>query len=236
MITSYDMFEKSLGYTFENKKLLELAFTHTTYVFEHSKEHFESNQRLEFIGDAIIDLVIGEKLYELKPNEGEGYLSKIRAIIVCEKSFAKVARKLGIGEYLLLGKGEAAQGGADTDSILADAFEAIIAAVYFDSNFEVVRNVVLTNLDEIIELAVGGKIFLDYKSRLLEISQIKENQHEVEFNIINEYGPSHMRVFEAEVKADGVFLSKAEGKSKREAEQNAAELAIEAYKELFGLS
>lgn len=236
MATSYDKFEKSLGYTFENKKLLELAFTHTTYVFEHSKEHFESNQRLEFIGDAIIDLVIGEKLYALKPNEGEGYLSKIRAIIVCEKSFAKVARKLGIGKYLLLGKGEASQGGADTDSILADAFEAVIAAVYFDSNFDKVRHVVLNNLDEIIKLAVDGKIFLDYKSRLLEISQIKDNQHEVEFNIIKESGPSHMRVFEAEVKADGKFLAKAEGKSKREAEQNAAELAIDIYKELFGLS
>lgn len=232
----YSNFENSLGYSFKNKDLLRLAFTHTTYVFEHSKDHYESNQRLEFIGDAIIDLVIGQKLYELKPCEGEGYLSKIRAIIVCEKSFAKVARRLGIGEYLLLGKGEASQGGADTESILADAFEAVIAAVYFDSNFEIVRDVVLCNLDEIIELAVAGKIFLDYKSRLLEISQIKDNQHEIEFNIINESGPSHMRVFEAEVKADGKFLAKALGKSKREAEQNAAELAIDEYMRIFGVN
>ena len=232
---SFDDLEKRLGYEFHNKELLRLALTHTTYVFEHNQKHYQSNQRLEFIGDAILDMVIGDKLYQIKPQEGEGYLSKMRSIIVCEKSFAKVARQLGIGDYMMLGKGEAASGGADTESTLADAFESVIAAVYFDSDFETVRGIALKNLEEIIELAVEGKIFLDYKSKLLEISQTKDNQHEVVFTVINECGPSHMRVFEVQVTADGKFLAKAQGKSKREAEQSCAELAIDEYKRMFGV-
>ncbi|MCQ2482484.1 MAG: ribonuclease III [Clostridia bacterium] len=233
MNSDYEAFEGKLGYKFKNKELLKLAFTHTTYVFEHQQQHYQSNQRLEFIGDAILDLVIGRELYELKPYEGEGYLSKVRSIIVCEKSFAKVARQLGVGEYMLLGKGEMAQGGADTESTLADAFESIIAAVYFDSDFITVRQVALNNLREIIDLAVEGKIFLDYKSKLLEIAQTKDHQHEVKFSIINESGPSHMRVFEAQVTADGRVLATASGKSKRDAEQKCAELAIEEYNKIF---
>ncbi len=234
MNSDYETFERKLGYKFKNKELLKLAFTHTTYVFEHQQKHYQSNQRLEFIGDAILDLVIGRELYELKPYEGEGYLSKVRSIIVCEKSFAKVARQLGVGEYMMLGKGETSQGGADTESTLADAFESIVAAVYFDSDFDTVRQVALNNLREIINLAVDGKIFLDYKSRLLEIAQTKDHQHEVKFSIINESGPSHMRVFEAQVTADGKVLATASGKSKRDAEQKCAELAIEEYNKIFG--
>ena len=102
----YGEFEQQLGYVFKDKKLLELALTHTTYVFEHNQGHYLSNQRLEYIGDAVMDLVIGRKLYELKPEADEGYLSKIRSIIVCEESFAGVSRRLGVGDLLLMGKGE----------------------------------------------------------------------------------------------------------------------------------
>ena len=138
----YSELEQRLGYTFKNKDLLRLSLTHTTYVFEQKGQHYESNQRLEYIGDAVADLVIGRKLYELKPEADEGYLSKIRSIIVCEESFSRVARKLGLGELLLMGKGEEMTGGRDKDSTLADAVEAITAAVYFDSDFETVREVV----------------------------------------------------------------------------------------------
>ena len=229
----YSEFEKKLGYTFKNKDLLTLSLTHTTYVFECKREHYESNQRLEYIGDAVADLVIGRKLYELKPMESEGYLSKIRSIIVCEESFAQVARKLGIGQLLLMGKGEEMTGGRDKDSTLADAFEAVIAAVYFDSDFETVREVVLRNLDEIISLAVEGKIFLDYKSRLLEIAQTKNHQHKITFSITDERGPQHEREFDVEVYADDIFLAKATGRSKKDAEQKGAKAAIDAYEKLF---
>ncbi|MBR1797095.1 MAG: ribonuclease III [Clostridiales bacterium] len=229
----YTVFEEKLGYTFKDKALLELSLTHTTYVFEHNGKHSDSNQRLEYIGDAVMDLVIGRKLYELKPEADEGYLSKIRSIIVCEESFAGVARRLGIGELLLMGKGEEQTGGRDKDSTLADAFEALIAAVYFDSDFETVREVVLRNLAETIKLAVDGKIFLDYKSRLLEIAQIRNHQHKITFNIVDERGPQHEREFEVEVYADDTFLARAIGRSKKDAEQKGAKAAIEAYEKIF---
>ena len=134
-MTDYTELEKDLGYTFKDKSVLETAFTHTTYVFETGRGHWESNQRLEFIGDAVLDVVVGQMLYELKPQADEGYLSKMRSVSVCEKSFAEVARKLHLGDYLLLGKGEAQNGGNDKDSTLADCFESVIAAVYFDGGF-----------------------------------------------------------------------------------------------------
>ena len=129
MSYTFEDFEKALGYTFKDKELLRLAFTHTTYVFEHNGHHYESNQRLEFIGDSVLDLVIGHKLYELKPKVDEGYLSKTRSIVVCERSLSALARKLRMGELLLMGKGETNSGGADKNSTLADAVESVFAAV-----------------------------------------------------------------------------------------------------------
>ena len=144
-MNDYSRLEKDLGYTFVNKSLLETAFTHTTYVFETGRGHWESNQRLEFIGDAVLDVVVGQMIYELKPQADEGYLSKMRSVSVCEKSFAEVARKLHLGDYLLLGKGEAQSGGNDKDSTLADCFESVIAAVYFDGGFEQAKKCILKN-------------------------------------------------------------------------------------------
>lgn len=228
-------FEKNLGCTFKNKALLKLAFTHTTYVFEHKLGHYDSNQRLEFIGDAVIDLIIGRKLYELKPQADEGYLSKTRSLVVCEKSFAAVARTLKMGDMLLLGKGEDMSGGRDKDSTLADAFESVIAAVYFDQGFAKAEEVVLRILDSTIKDAIDGKIILDYKSKLLEIAQTKKKQHTITFHVVNETGPAHAREFEVEVMADGeISLAIAKGKSKKDAEQNCAREAIQKYHEVFG--
>jgi len=232
-LPDYSEFEGKLGYEFKNKELLRLALTHTTYVFEHNMGHYMSNQRLEYIGDAVIDLVIGRELYELRPEADEGYLSKIRSIIVCENSFAEVSRELGIGALLLMGKGEEQTGGRDKDSTLADAFEAVTAAVYFDSDYETVRKTVLSILDNTIKLAVDGKIFLDYKSRLLEIAQTKNHQHAIEFRVTDERGPQHAREFDVEIYADNTFLAKATGRSKKDAEQKCAKLAIEQYERLF---
>ena len=148
MAYTFEEFESNLGYVFKDKNLLKLAFTHTTYVFEHHGQHYESNQRLEFIGDAVLDLVIGHKLYDIDPKAGEGYLSKTRSLIVCERSLATVARKLRIGELLMLGKGEKQSGGADKDSTLSDVVESVIAAVYFDAGIEEAERVILKNLSE----------------------------------------------------------------------------------------
>lgn len=229
----YSEFEKKLGYSFKNRELLITALTHTTYVFEHKRQHFESNQRLEFIGDAVMDLVIGRVLYDCKPEEDEGYLSKKRSIVVCEHSFAEAARRLGIGPLMLLGKGEALTGGADKDSTLADAFESVIAAVYFDGGFDEVERVVLLQLSDTVKSTIEGNIFLDYKSKLLEIAQRKNNQHKLLFRITDERGPAHMREFDCEVYADGAFLAKATGHSKKDAEQKCAAVAIEEFSKVF---
>ena len=180
MATDYSEFEKALGYEFKDKSLLEEAFTHTTYVFERGGGHWQSNQRLEFIGDSVVDLIVGCELYKMKPTEGEGYLSKMRAIVVCERSFAENARRLDMGRYLLLGKGEEQSGGADKDSTLADCFEAVMAAVFFDGGYEAAKSVILKNLSDTMQKAVNGEIFLDYKSRLLELAQVKGRQHSIE--------------------------------------------------------
>jgi len=229
----YSALEKALGYKFKDISLLETAFTHTTYVFENGGEHYESNQRLEFIGDAVMDVVVGRLLYDLKPMAGEGYLTKMRATVVCEQSFAEVARSLDLGSYLKLGKGEAQSGGADKASSLADCFESVVAAVYFDGGFDAAFEVVKKNLAETIKKAINGEIFLDYKSRLLEIAQIRGNQHDITFKILDERGPAHNLEFECAVYADDIFLAKACGHSKKEAEQLCAKEGISKYSEIF---
>ena len=229
----YSAFEADLGYRFNNKELLQTAFTHTTYVFENGGEHWQSNQRLEFIGDAVLDVVVGEMIYDLKPKCDEGFLSKTRSAAVCERSFAEIARKLNFGNYLLLGKGEAQSGGADKDSNLADCFESVIAAVYFDGGFENARAVIYKNLSDIVNKAVNGEIFMDYKSKLLEISQNRGCRHQIRFVIVDERGPAHQKEFDCEVYADDTFLAKATGHSKKDAEQKCAQLAISVYNSTF---
>ncbi|MBP5262285.1 MAG: ribonuclease III [Clostridiales bacterium] len=231
--TDYSTFEADLGYVFKDKALLETAFTHTTYVFENGGEHWQSNQRLEFIGDAVLDVVVGEMIYDMRPQCDEGFLSKTRSAAVCERSFAEIARELNFGRYLLLGKGESASGGADKDSNLADCFESVIAAVYFDGGFENARSVIYKNLSDTVNKAVNGEIFMDYKSRLLEISQNKGCRHQIKFVIVDERGPAHQKEFDCEVYADDTFLAKATGHSKKDAEQKCAREAIAVYNSTF---
>ena len=232
-INDYSEFEERLGYKFKDPDLLETAFTHTTYVFENGKEHYQSNQRLEFIGDAVLDVVVGEMIYKQKPKCDEGFLSKTRSAAVCERSFAEIARELDFGKYLLLGKGEAQSGGADKDSNLADCFEAVIAAVYFDGGFDAAMGVIYKNLSETVRKAVNGEIFMDYKSKLLEISQNRGHRHQISFVIVDERGPAHQKEFDCEVYADDVFLARATGHSKKDAEQKCARSAIEVYNSTF---
>ncbi|NLX03299.1 MAG: ribonuclease III [Syntrophomonadaceae bacterium] len=198
--------------------LLVMALTHPSYAQEKNFEH--NNQRLEFLGDAVLSFVVAEYLYNHYRDKAEGDLTKIRARVVCEKSLLNVARKINLGNYILLGKGEEMSGGRKRRSILADTVEAVIGAIYLDQGYEKAKEFILKHLEgNIIEGASGD--YYDYKSRLQELVQGK-NKENVHYAIIEESGPAHCKSFVAGVYFQDQLLATGEGKSKKEAEQNAA--------------
>lgn len=215
-------FIKTMGVELANLDLLVNALTHPSYSQEH--EGVINNQRLEFLGDAILNLVVAEYLFQTFPQRAEGDLTKMRARVVCEKALAQMADELHLGKYLLLGKGEEMSGGRQRHSILADGMEAVIGAVYLDKGLEFTRKFILKYLaDDIAGIAAGN--FYDYKSRLQEVvqSHCREN---VQYNILEENGPAHNKTFVAGVVFRGQLLARGSGKSKKEAEQSAAEIAL----------
>ncbi|MBQ6582797.1 MAG: ribonuclease III [Mogibacterium sp.] len=214
--------EERLEYTFRRPELLENALTHSSYASEKDKSYRYNNERLEFIGDAFLDAIIGLRLYELRPDDREGVLSKTRANIVCERSLAGISRELGIGQFLLLGNGEDASGGRDKDSILADALEAVIGAILLDSSYEEASRVVLSLFYQTIRLAIQGRLFHDYKTELQERLQEQYRLIRIEYTLVEETGPDHDKVFTVEVSARGRTMGRGSGKSKKEAEQAAA--------------
>lgn len=219
-------FEKKINYVFRDKSILITALTHSSYVKEHGKGE-KSNERLEFLGDAFFDAIIGEKLFTLFPDKEEGFLSRTRATLVCEKSLAEEARKLGLGEYLKLGHGEEKNGGRQRESILADAMEAIIGAVYLDGGFEAVREMVLGLFRDVIEDTRHGKyIITDYKTALQEKLQ-SHKITDIKYVLTGESGPDHDKTFEVELVVDGRYQAAGTGKSKKQAEQNAARVMLE---------
>lgn len=222
----YIELESILGYTFRDESLLVNALTHSSYVSEHDRVYRFNNERLEFIGDGFLDAIIARELYDILPEVTEGVLSKTRAYIVCERSLAMVSRKMGIGKFLLLGKGELESGGRDKDSILADAMEAIIGAVIIDGGYEAARTVVLNALRENMMLAVEGRLFRDYKSELQELLQKKYKGVVITYNLVKEVGPDHCKEFTMQVSAHGEVLGTGTGRSKKEAEQRAAQDVI----------
>ena len=159
------------GYRFRNEKLLKTALTHSSYASEHKLGYERNNERLEFIGDAYVDAVVGAKLFEIMGSAHEGSLSRCRADVVCEDSLAETASKMGLGEFLFLGKGEESSGGRSKASILADAFEALVGAIILDGGYEAGRDVILRLLDERLKLGAEGKLNKDYKTRLQESSR-----------------------------------------------------------------
>ena len=218
--------EAGIDYEFKDKKLLVTAVTHSSYVKEHCKAE-KSNERLEFLGDAFFDAIIGEELFKIFPNKEEGFLSRIRATLVCEKSLAKEAVNLQLGEYLLLGNGEEKSGGRFRESILADALEALIGAVYLDGGFEEVKRVVLKLFqDSIIDAKNGKYIITDYKTAIQERLQSK-GITDIKYNLIKEIGPDHDKTFIVRLEVHGRPMSKGRGKSKKQAEQQAAEELME---------
>ncbi len=218
--------EKNLNYRFKDIKLLKLAMTHSSYANEHKMALVENNERLEFLGDAILNLVVSQYLYKKYPNHPEGELTKIRAKVVCESSLAYAAKKIEVGKFLLLGKGEEATGGRERESLLADAAEAIVGAIYMDSDFETTNMVLLTNFEEDIVHAVAkGDLFIDYKTELQEIIQ-KNGKSNMEYRVIKEEGPDHNKKFYMDLLVDNETIGTGRGKNKKDAEQMAAKEAL----------
>jgi ribonuclease-3 len=214
-----------LGVPFTDVNLLHQALTHTSYANESKKTVISHNERLEFLGDAVLDLIVSEYLFRQLKNLPEGELTKARAVIVCEPTLARCAAELGIGEYLFLGKGEAGSGGRERASILADAFEAVIGAIYLDSGFLSVSNFVLRQLNADLKLVERGEYVKDYKTVLQEVVQ-KKTDSKIIYEIISENGPDHNKMFEIIVLVNGNSLGNGLGKSKKEAEQHAAKQAL----------
>lgn len=222
--------EKNMGYTYKNKELLKNALTHTSYANEHRLKKELSNERLEFLGDAIVDFVVGHKLFEMCPTKPEGELSKMRAAVVCEQGLKTAADKFGLGEFLLLGKGEESMGGRGRASIVSDAFEALAASIYLDGGFEAARGWVLKMLGDEIDKAAVGRYNKDFKTLLQEY--IQQFGSFVRYEVTGERGPEHEKVFEVNVLRNNEVICSGEGKSKKEAEQNAAKKALEIYDRL----
>ena len=200
--------------------------THSSYANEHKMALVENNERLEFLGDAILNLVVSQYLYKKYPNHPEGELTKIRAKVVCESSLAYAAKKIEVGKFLLLGKGEEATGGRERESLLADAAEAIVGAIYMDSDFETTNMVLLTNFEEDIVHAVAkGDLFIDYKTELQEIIQ-KNGKSNMEYRVIKEEGPDHNKKFYMDLLVDNETIGTGRGKNKKDAEQMAAKEAL----------
>jgi ribonuclease-3 len=215
--------EQKIKYEFKDKELLRKALTHTSYAYERN---VESNEKLEFLGDSILEFVSSEYLYMNFQNLKEGEMTKARATVVCENSLYKIAKKHGFGKFLYLGRSELATGGNDRPAILADSVEAIIAAMFMDGGLEPAKSFIIENLSEEIENAsknVGQK---DYKTVLQEKLQINGDV-KIEYIIIHEKGPDHDKTFEAEVRCNNKKLATGIGKTKKQAEMKAAEKALE---------
>ncbi len=218
-----DGLEQKLGYKFNNINLLKNALTHSSYANE-VRNGFSSNERLEFLGDSVLSIVVSDYIYKHYPNMPEGELTKLRASLVCEKSLCTFSRELELGSYLMLGKGEDKGGGRERDSILADAFEAVWAAIYLDRGMEPARrhvmNFVLRELKH-----TDDEVFKDYKTALQEIIQ-RNPEESVTYILTDESGPDHDKSFTVEVRLNSNVIGKGTGKNKKRAEQMAAKEAL----------
>ncbi|MCI8654914.1 MAG: ribonuclease III [Clostridia bacterium] len=218
--------EKEIGYKFKKQELLKIALTHTSYAYE---KNIQSNEKLEYLGDSILEFVSSEYLYKNYPKLKEGEMTKVRATVVCENSLYKIAQKHNFGEKLYLGKSELASGGRNRPAILADSVEAVIAAIYLDGGIEEAKKFIIENLKEEIKIAsenVGQK---DYKTVLQEKLQIK-GEVAIDYIIVKEKGPDHDKEFEAEVRCNTKPLARGKGRTKKQAEMQAAKQALENMK------
>lgn len=216
--------QQSISYTFKEPRLLERALTHKSFANENKVPYH--NERMEFLGDAVLSLIVSEHLVRTCPDSTEGDLSRLRAAVVSEPALAVIGRTLALGAYLLLGKGEEQTGGRDKDSLLADALEALIAALYLDAGKDAAEAFILRFFEDVIKRTCASRYSLDFKTALQERCQERLKQLP-EYRVVSESGPDHQKQFEVELLVKGQLYGRGTGRSKKEAEQKAAKEALE---------
>ncbi len=223
--------QKDLGYEFKNSKLLRVSLTHKSYAYElKNTDKNAYNERLEYLGDAVLEHIISDFLFNIKPAISEGDMTKKRAEIVCEKSLSEAFKSIGGENYIFLGKCEISTNGKAKDAIIADAFESLLAAIYLDSNFNNVKQIAIRLLEKQISDSLKGKTKVtDYKTLLQEKLQ-KNGTVNILYNVLDETGPDHDKSFFVEVLLEGSRIGTGLGKSRKQAEQKAAEVAYAKYK------
>lgn len=223
-------FQEIIKIKYNNINLLDAALTHSSYANQYSLSYNHHNERLEFLGDSVLSIVVSEYLYKKYKTKPEGKLTKIRAAIVCEGSLAKTARKICINQYIRIGRGEELSGGRDKDSMLADACEAVIASIYMDQGYEAAKEFILGFMQNIIEESGKEQNNHDYKTALQEKVQ-KLMLGEIIYEVTGDWGPDHEKTFQVQVSVNGRILGSGQGKSKKEAQQSAAREALKELKE-----
>jgi ribonuclease-3 len=218
--------QRTIGISFTDTSLLEKSLVHRSYLNENQGAATDSNERLEYLGDAVLGMVVAEKLYRDHPEFNEGDMTRLRSALVRRETLARVARSINLGKYLSLGKGEDTSGGRNKTANLACAFEALIAAVYLDRGFNETGELILRLLDREWEKAINKPMTTDYKSKLQEIIQSRE-QRIPTYHVTAAQGPDHLKTFEVEVRLGNTVLGRGSGKSKKEAETEAARKALE---------
>lgn len=217
---------RTLGYTFKDAQLLQSALVHTSYVNERPGRGLESNERLEFLGDAVLGIVVAHRLYELRPESPEGELTVLRAWLVRQSTLARWARQFVLGPHLMLGRGEARGGGRDRPALLSRGFEAVIGAVYLDGGLDAARSVLLPLVDNEVQTGFSPQRVVDAKSRLQQVTQARFESTPV-YSLVDHSGPGHAPVFVVEVKAGPQISARGSGHSKRAAQQAAAHAALQ---------
>ena len=221
---SMDKLEGIIGHKFRDREMLKKALTHSSYANEN-KEEGTSNERLEFFGDSVLGLLTSEYIYKHFTELSEGNLTKVRAAVVCEEALYEIACEIGLGEYLLLGKGELANGGKERPSILADSVEALLAAIYLDGGYRAALKFFKKYIPKKISKVSVGSAYHDYKTLLQEIVQ-KNHQETLKYKLVEEAGPDHDKRFTVDVYLNSNAVARGAGKSKKEAEQAAAHEAL----------
>ena len=221
-----EQFERTVGHTYHDRHHAMEALIHSSWVNENPEEDLCSNERLEFMGDALLDFVMAVRLYRQEPALSEGEMSRLRSLIVCESSLAHVAQELDLGSWLLMGRGEDRNGGRARPSILADALEAVFGSIYLDAGLQTASRIMEHLLEPVVRTALSGDAPSDYKTLLQEDLQ-QSGLVKIVYRVVASTGPDHARVFRVEVTCDGVILGEGTGRSKKEAEQDAARVALQ---------
>ena len=222
--------EEKLGVKFKNPQLLKTALTHRSYLNEHKGMNLKNNERFEFLGDAVLELVISSELFEKYPQKPEGELTAIRSALVRTESLAQESRLLGIGEHILMSKGEEESGGKDKDFILANLYEAVLGAIYLDQGLDVCREFVKRTTLKKVNEVVNQELFIDPKTRVQELIQAKYKVTPT-YTLIKEQGPDHDKTFTVGLKVGKKVMTKGAGISKQKAEEDAAKKCIEKLEE-----